>query len=84
LVGVSSWEQAQDEHPDFSSDEKLQVKFLELPFSKDMPAMIAHCQKAHRWAASGLNFYNSVLVQCHNLVVISSVHAVCCIRLSCG
>ena len=48
LVGASSWEHAQDEHPDFTSDEKLQLKFLALPFPKDMPAMIAYCQKATR------------------------------------
>ena len=48
LVGVSSWEQAQDEHPDFASEEKLRLKFLALPFTKDMPAMIGYCQKALR------------------------------------
>ena len=48
LVGGSSWEQAKEEHPDFASNEKLQQKFLALPFTKDMPAMVAYCQKALR------------------------------------
>ncbi len=45
-VGAGSWEEAVQEYPAFATEEKLRQKFLALPFEKDMPAIVAYCQRA--------------------------------------
>ena len=53
LVGLSTWEEAQAQFPEFATEDKIKEKFISL--SKDIQPLVEYCQKAMRYVGISIN-----------------------------
>ena len=53
LVGLSTWEEAQAQFPEFATEDKIKEKFISL--SKDIQPLVEYRQKAMRYVGMSIN-----------------------------